>query len=381
MSLGGFPVEFDFLGIFDTVASVGVGNTVAGRNGHGAWADAEDSLRIPAGLKCLHLVAAHELRRSFPLDSISVNGVVPAGCKEIVVPGVHSDIGGGYSPREQGRGADPKGDDMLSRIPLIIMYKEARLNGVPLKLELASEATQAKFAVRKETIQAYNAYLDTCREKQGPLHQIVREHMRKQIEWRVHRKVSGKAPLQNSVSFMRASTLHQNDLYSAALEFDDEIKAFIAWMQSKGLHFKPSNQRPGFGDLHYAEWEEIATFWHTLAPPCDAIVDLFDNYVHDARASFKLNGPGNEEEMRTYLRHCVQQRKETLAVIAGKADHRSALTQEEQRIADEYARTIEIPRFRVGGREPWDRSYGVISKAGYLRYRKIYSGSDTTLIS
>jgi hypothetical protein len=180
---------------------------------------------------------------------------------------------------------------------------------------------------------------------------------------------------------MRASTLHQNDLYSAALEFDDEIKAFIAWMQSKGLHFKPSNQRPGFGDLHYAEWEEIATFWHTLAPPCDAIVDLFDNYVHDARASFKLNGPGNEEEMRTYLRHCVQQRKETLAVIAGKADHRSALTQEEQRIADEYARTNEIPRFRVGGREPWDRSYGVISKAGYLRYRKIYSGSDTTLIS
>ena len=96
MSLGGFPVEFDFLGIFDTVASVGAGNTIAGQNGHGAWADADDSLRIPPGLKCLHLVAAHELRRSFPLDSISVNGSIPAGCKEVVVPGVHSDIGGGY---------------------------------------------------------------------------------------------------------------------------------------------------------------------------------------------------------------------------------------------------------------------------------------------
>jgi hypothetical protein len=381
MSLGGFPVEFDFLGIFDTVASVGAGNTVASQNGHGAWADAEDSLRIPSGMKCLHLVAAHELRRSFPLDSISVNGAVPAGCKEVVVPGVHSDIGGGYCPREQGRGADPHGTDMLSRIPLIMMYKEARLSGVPLKLELATEATKAKFAVSKETIQAFNAYLDTCKEKQGPLHRLVREHMRKQIEWRVHRRVTGKAPLQNSGSFLRAATLHQNDLHSAALEFDEEIKAFLGWLQSRGTHFKPALQRPGFGDLHHAEWEEIATFWHALAQPCEAALDLFDNYVHDSRASFKLSGPANEEEMHVYLRRCVQQRKESLAVVVGKSDHRTTLTQEEQRIADEYARTNKIPRFQVGGREPWDRSYGLMSKAGYLRYRKIYSGSDTDLIS
>ncbi|WP_051933422.1 DUF2235 domain-containing protein [Massilia sp. BSC265] len=381
MSLGGFPVEFDFLGIFDTVASVGVGNTVAGRNGHGAWADVEDSLRIPPGLKCLHLVAAHELRRSFPLDSISVGGAVPAGCKEVVVPGVHSDIGGGYCPREQGRGTDRNGDDMLSRIPLIMMYKEARLSGVPLKLELATEATKAKFAVGKETIRAFNAYLDTCKEKQGPLHRIVREHMRKQIEWRLHRRVTGKAPLQNSGSFLRASTFHQNDLHSAAQEFDEEIKAFVAWMQSKGAHFKPAIQRAGFGDLHHAEWEEIATFWHALAHPCEATLDMFDNYVHDSRASFKLNGPANEDEMHLYLRRCVRQRKESLAVVVGKSDHRSTLTQEEQRIADEYLGTNTIPRFQVGGREPWERSYGLMSKAGYLRYRKIYSGSDTALIS
>lgn len=99
MSLGGFPVVFDFLGLFDTVASVGLANTYGIVDGHGAWADAEDSLRIPHGVKCLHLVAAHELRRSFPVDSISVMGAVPEGCQEVVVPGVHSDIGCGYSPR------------------------------------------------------------------------------------------------------------------------------------------------------------------------------------------------------------------------------------------------------------------------------------------
>lgn len=380
MSLGGFPVEFDFLGIFDTVASVGVGNTVAGENGHGAWADAEDSLRVPAGLKCLHLVAAHEIRRSFPLDSISVNGAVPAGCKEVVVPGVHSDIGGGYCPREQGRGSDPNGDDMLSRIPLIMMYKEARLNGVPLKLEFSTPATQARFAVRKQTIQSFNAYLDTCKEKQGPLHRIVREHIRKQIEWRVHRKVSGKAPLQNSRSFLQAATYYQNDLHSAALQFDEEIDAFLSWLQSKGAHFRPAPQHPGFGDQHTSEWEEIATFWYALAHPCDATLDLFDNYVHDSRASFKLTGPDTEEKMHEYLRRCGKEREKALTVIS-KADHRSRLTLEEHRAAEEYARTSKIPRFRVGGHEPWEGSFGIMSRAGYLRYRKIYAGSDRSLIS
>ncbi|MCC2955839.1 DUF2235 domain-containing protein [Massilia sp. IC2-477] len=350
MSLGGFPVEFDFLGIFDTVASVGIGNGVAAMNGHGAWADAEESLRIPPGMKCLHLVAAHELRRSFPLDSISVNGAVPGGCKEVVVPGVHSDIGGGYCPREQGRGTDPDGSDMLSRIPLIMMYKEARLSGVPLKLELATEATKAKFRVSRDTIQAFNAYLDTCKEKHGPLHRIVREQMRKQIEWRVHIRAAGRAQLYKSRSFLRASPFHQNELHSAALDFDDEVAAFMAWMRSMGSHFKPSSQPQGFGNLHHAEWEEIATFWQALQEPCAATVDLFDNYVHDSRASFRLSGPLNENEMHDYLRQCVRRREQTMAATARTGEYRPMLTPDEDRAAEEYNRTKKIPRLRIGGR-------------------------------
>jgi len=100
MSLGGFPVQFDFLGLFDTVAAIGVGNTVGGATGHSAWADSEESLRIPLDIRCLHIVAAHEIRRSFPVDSISVGGNTSSGHQEIVMPGVHSDIGCGYSPGE-----------------------------------------------------------------------------------------------------------------------------------------------------------------------------------------------------------------------------------------------------------------------------------------
>lgn len=133
MTLGGFDVVFDFLGIFDTVASVGAGNTLGnslpGRifDGHGAWADAEENLRIPPEIRCLHLVAAHEIRRSFPLDSVSVKGITPPNCTEMVFPGVHSDIGCGYVPGEQGRGTHPDGDDMMTRIPLLVMYRAARL--------------------------------------------------------------------------------------------------------------------------------------------------------------------------------------------------------------------------------------------------------------
>jgi hypothetical protein len=118
-----------------------------------------------------------------------------------------------------------------------------------------------------------------------------------------------------------------------------------------------------------------------LKAPCAATVDLFDNYVHDSRASFRLSGPLNEAEMHDYLRECVRKREQTMATTARTGEYRPLLTPEEDRAAAEYARTKKIPRLRIGGREPWERSYGVVSKAGYLRYRKIFAGSDTSLIS
>ena len=133
LSLGGIPVSIDFLGLFDSVASVGLASSFLIADGHQAWADAETSLRIPAEIAhCLHLVSGHEIRRSFPLDSVLVHGSLPPNCREIVFPGVHSDIGGGYRPGEQGRGSDPQGADLLSRLPLALMYRAARLAGVPL---------------------------------------------------------------------------------------------------------------------------------------------------------------------------------------------------------------------------------------------------------
>jgi len=324
MSLGGFHVVFDFLGVFDTVASVGLGNTLGNNaaltllDGHGAWADTEDSLRVPPGLKCLHLVAAHDLRRSFPVDSISVNGNLPAGSEEIVFPGVHSDIGCGYSPKEQGKGTDPNGDDMLARIPLLMMYKAARMNGVPLKLETANPIAKTRFALQPATIEAFNAYIATCQVTQGSIHQIMREQARKQMEWRLMRRITQKAPLHQTASFLRASKLDQSDLHGAAQEFEDEIAAFVRWRKEKGAAFRPAQQKMGFDNEHLAEWEEIARWWHDVPRPPDAVVSFFDNYVHDSRAGFKIGGK----------------------------------------------------------REPF-----MGAKAGYLRFRKVYGGEDAVLLS
>lgn len=389
MSLGGFPVQFDFLGVFDTVASVGLANTAGFFNGHAAWADSEESLRVPDDVKSLHLVAAHELRRSFPVDSISVGGTLPANAQEIVVPGVHSDIGCGYCPCEQGKGTDRNGSDMLARIPLLMMYKAARLNGVPLKLELAAPIAQARFALKPEAIKAFNAYIATCRETRGELHRIMREQARKQMEWRLARRVNGNAPIQKSASFGRASTFDQNDLHSAAVEFEDEIKAFREWLKKKGAGFRPVAQQRGFDNDYESEWEEISSWWNEAVRPAEEVMAFFDNFVHDSRAWFKLNGADDETKVHAELKGLVEKRTRAQAMNAqprksalfGKADtsvtrFSDGLSDEERRIADEYARTGKIPRMITSGREPF-----AVARAGYLRFRKVYGGQDAVLLS
>jgi hypothetical protein len=387
MTLGGFKLEVDFLGLFDTVASVGTGNTFGNSwlgklfDGHGTWADAEGNLRIPENVRCVHLVAAHEIRRSFPLDSIAVGHTLPANAEEVVFPGVHSDLGCGYSPCEQGRGVDPAGADMLTRIPLLYMYKAARLAGVPLKLEFASEIARKRFKVAPATIAALNAYVAASATKQGPLSTIMREQARLYIQWRLARRVASTTALEKSSSFARATIFDQNDLHSANREFETEIAAFQKWLANKGNAFLPKVQEPGFGNDHEKEWEEIATWWGKAPPPPAAVFTFFDEYVHDSRAWFKLipGNPESEDDAQAMLAKRVKQlsterernaslEKEFLASrrtsfsLTGRKPPASSpkyqapnsrFTDEEQRIIDEYARINKIPRMLTEGREPF----------------------------
>lgn len=415
MSLGGFPLEIDFLGLYDTVASVGIGNTTGNStlgkylDGHSAWADSESNLRIPAEIrKCVHLVAAHEVRRSFPLDSIAVGNTLPANAEEVVFPGVHSDIGCGYAPGEQGRGTDPTGADMLARLPLLYMYRAARIAGTPLKLEFASDAAKQRFKVTPETIQAFNAYISDASVKQGTLTAIMRDQAKMQIQWRLMRRASGSNPVDTSSSFKRATNFDRNDLHSANLEFEGEVAKFENWLAGRPKSFVPSEQPPGFHNEHENEWQEIARWWRTGAKPSQAVLSFFDDYVHDSRAWFKfsLSDPDSESGTKELLQKWVaiisksrednlreerlfmQRQDQGMAQFGFKRTANTpkyqptpdGLTDAQRKAAVEYGRTGQIPRMMTEGREPFELG-PVAIRAGYLRYRKVYGGKDDVLIS
>lgn len=88
----GATIKVRFLGLFDTVSSYGgnIDDDVA-----------ELNLRIPS-IKpsvnnVVHLSAADEYREKFPLTNIHSAG---ARGREVILPGAHSDVGGGYSSFE-----------------------------------------------------------------------------------------------------------------------------------------------------------------------------------------------------------------------------------------------------------------------------------------
>lgn len=78
-------------------------------DGHQDWGG---KMAIPDMVEHVrHFIAAHEIRNSFPVDSVNMlrEGRVtkPEQFHQTVFPGAHSDIGGSYRPGE-GRSGDPR---------------------------------------------------------------------------------------------------------------------------------------------------------------------------------------------------------------------------------------------------------------------------------
>ncbi len=131
------PVEVQYLGLLDTVASVGIAAIAPGARGQMGWAD--ESQQLPGGnalvKHCLHLVSAHEQRLCFPLDSIRRDtGGYPVNSQEVIYPGVHSDIGGGYPRGDQGKGTGESDRFLLSQIALNDLYADAFAHWAPFKV-------------------------------------------------------------------------------------------------------------------------------------------------------------------------------------------------------------------------------------------------------
>uniref|UniRef100_UPI003CE96248 T6SS phospholipase effector Tle1-like catalytic domain-containing protein n=1 Tax=unclassified Pseudomonas TaxID=196821 RepID=UPI003CE96248 len=130
------PLSVEYLGLLDTVASVGIADIMPGADGHMAWADGNQEL--PGGglvKRCLHLAAGFEQRLCFPLESIRrESGSYPVNSVEVIYPGVHSDLGGGYPPGDQGKATGRDDRLLLSQIALHDLYADAFVHGAPLKV-------------------------------------------------------------------------------------------------------------------------------------------------------------------------------------------------------------------------------------------------------
>jgi hypothetical protein len=397
-TLGGIPLRVIFVGLFDTVASVGFSEAVAEGEitGHGGWAKPQN-LVIPGFVeKCLHLTAAHEVRGSFPLDG--ANGSV----EQYVYPGVHSDIGGGYAPLEQGR--SPEDADKLSQIPLGHMYRAAVAAGVPLDMNASTVQSRAKDAMKASSalVSAFNAYVKTTQDlAHGGLVPIVRAHYGKYVSWRRLRLDT----LPNLPATKRASPQDQRDLIDANNELREEARDLVEGdrnrLENEAFYTNnpyASESAPPhlltwieglISGQKIPDWQQVKPYWDKpLNLTTDrALIELFDNYVHDSRATFKplADDQAKWKQQQTRRMKQLQVRRDRYArwqsvtYPQGRLVVRSALqadmasippveplNEQEAADLDHYEKTGQLP-FDLGGREfslTW----------GYLRWRVIFNG-------
>lgn len=221
------PIIFRFMGLFDTVASVGqpmsrnntdywnpamsdvagmieeriedypdtspvsLAFSINGRAGadpapggyagHDSWGA---RMAIHESVKEVrHFIAAHEVRNSFPVDSISIlksTGLFkPAHFHETVYPGSHSDVGGGYAPGEGAKAMLPA--DNFCLIPLRHMYEYALQQGVPL-LPITAPLNVQDFELSDDLKRTYNSYAKLVGTASG-LGQLLNKHREVYFAW------------------------------------------------------------------------------------------------------------------------------------------------------------------------------------------------------
>ena len=152
---GKYPIEFKFMGLYDTVASFGLPATNLNNN---LTFEGRDMVIDERVKMCVHHIAGNELRFAFPVDLIHKEngGIANSNWKEIVYPGMHSDVGGGYAPGSQNV------NDNYARIPLKDMLEDAVNAGVRMYdynqlQEKHIKIFQQQFEIQPETQRLYNA--------------------------------------------------------------------------------------------------------------------------------------------------------------------------------------------------------------------------------
>jgi len=321
--LAGVVTHIRFLGLFDTVAAVGLGASATPfTNGHQGWGDPQ-FMRVPPRVRhCEHYVAMHENRGAFPLEDLRVNGALPVSSfRQLRYPGMHSDVGGGYTPDEQGRPPGRADSDKLSQIPLNHMFDAAVAANVPLnKDDARAFGGWDCFAVSPALRQAYDAFM----QANGTGERRLKDCLMDYLAWRVAvRERFAQLP-----SVRRADAEDREDLVAANRSLLEDVQLLqgastLAERQRKErmrflrrpqaleqLEQEEERIRKRRAEMSRDAMEVLqrALAWRALTP---AEQHLFAEYCHDSYAGFKpfeapiaawIDAPG-ERETEGYLRY------------------------------------------------------------------------------
>ena len=380
--LAGISVRLAFVGLFDCVASVGLSDVVRRAmgvqfaDGHFAWA-AELLKPLPMARKVVHMIAAHEQRMNFPLTRVQSDTLT-----EIIFPGMHSDVGGGYGVRSQGR--SPTDGDLLSQIPLLLMHREARMAGMPLALPDAVPEKPNDFAINPDLLASYNAYMEALQkdyqatfgaaaniEECKHFETLRKHHMR--LFYDARRLCLGKLDKQMEHMGVRPDAQAQEDLvsYDQRLNADFQFYAYAkelsikhpSWLTSTILDaFKTDPDHAGLQPnkllLTHLTRLDRQDMVHQAHPPGTVSVDPLDKvwmdevaypalrgigapsgtlhlhlvmkYMHDSLAGFYLAGYTTAED-----------KAEKLVEILGKDRRHEGLNSHEQGVLKNYREKVE----------------------------------------
>lgn len=316
----GIPVRFQFLGIFDTVASVGVADSTPILGGSGAdgffeWADG--TMQVHGAVeRCVHFVAAHEIRKSFPLSTARDGNVYPSNTREVIYPGVHSDVGGGYAPGDHGKSPDGR-KHLLSQLPLIEMLEEALRSGVPLfHPHQMLPAIQKDFEADESLLRSFYDYLNWMSQKRGKVEEVLFAHMRKYLRWRLQVSPS----LKNLESYRAAFTQDRQDMEDAESDFQKDMRLARANVEHKKK----------FGRSDRLTRMQTAAVEEEISPPVPPYIhQFFDKYVHDSHAGFYIAGPVTTYNRKELVKAALEKKRKGQKLTDFEKRTLNALDQED----------------------------------------------------
>jgi hypothetical protein len=332
-TLADVPFRIQFMGLFDSVASVGLADSSPFWRGLGGWANGTLDI-VPSVERTVHLCAAHEIRINFPLSTGRTgDNKYPSNCIEKVYPGAHSNVGGGYDPGCQGKAVDSRAK-LLSQMPLLDMYHEARNSAVPLlssehlRKDEVGRPTANDLDIDQKCADLFNAYRDwSLRGGVGSSIEAA-QHGHMQLYWRWRLAHTGN--VTKLPSYQRAGEQDRIDMRESDADFSSDMAAAL-WQERTESDLKRneplaavisglSEAQKDFLRIH-SEFVKGAPA--SKLPP--AIDHFFDQLVHDSHASFYMVGPVTAFDRKEKIKQIEQKVEANRRFIASVKESSAAL--------------------------------------------------------